>query len=150
MELSKAQEDSRFQEPIDWAALWAKWRGPLIRGTTLFLLGILFFHYFIKLYRRARHIWSNNPRHVYISAVDSLSENGVRRERGESPEAFARRVQSATFLRITHAHIAYALGREPIKSRREPTAMVLKERTDIPLWRRCVGFLNPFSFYLSR
>ncbi|MAA80405.1 MAG: hypothetical protein CL916_14210 [Deltaproteobacteria bacterium] len=150
MELSKAQEDSRFQEPIDWAALWAKWKGPLFWGSGLFVLGIFVFHYCIKLYRRIRHLWSNNPRHIYISAVDTLSENGVRRDRGESPEAFARRVQSVTFLRITHSHIAHALGTEPIKTKREPTGMVLKERADIPLWRRWVGLLNPFSFYLSR
>lgn len=150
MELSKAQEDSRFQDPIDWAALWEKWKGPLMWGSGLFLLGILAFHYLIKLYRRFRYLWSKNPRHTYIAAIDALSENGLRRERGESPEAFARRVQSATFVQITQSHIAYTLGREPKKSKGKSTSMVIQERADIPLWRRWVGVLNPFSFYLSR
>ena len=150
MELSKAQEDSRFQDPIDWAALWGKWKGPLMWGSGLFVLGIFVFHYLIKFYRRFRYLWSNNPRHTYISAIDVLSENGLRRERGESPEAFARRVESTVFLRITQTHIAYTLGRKPCKSKGEPTRQVLQERADIPLWRRYVGLLNPFSFYLSR
>ena len=150
MELSRAQEDSRFQEPIDWAALWAQWKGPLLWSSILFVLGIFGLHYAIKIHRRCRYMLSKNPRHAYISAVDSLSENGVRRQRGESPEAFARRTKSQTFLRITNNHIAHALRKEPSQEALEHTSMILKERPDIPIWRRFLGLLNPFSFYLSR
>lgn len=150
MELSRAQEDSRFQEPIDWAALWGKWKGIVLWSSLLFVFGVFSLHYAIKAYRRYRHIWSKNPRHVYISAIDSLSENGIRRQKGESPEAFARRAKSPTFLRITHAHVAYALHPSRPKGSTESTVLIRKERMDIPTWRRIIGLLNPFSFYLSR
>ena len=150
MELAKADEDSQFREPIDWAALWAQWKWPLFFAVIGGILSVVGAHFGIKLYRRFRPIWAPHPRFVYIAAIDFLSENGIRRERGETPERFARRVQSPSFEAITNAHIAATLGGKKDCPPPEKLSDMGQELSNLSFFRRLVGILNPFSFYLSR
>ena len=150
MELAKADEDSQFREPIDWGALWAKWKWPMLFGLCGVVLSVFFGHYAVKIYRRFRPKWSPKAQFVYIAAIDFLSENGIRREPGESPERFAHRVQSQSFEVITNMHIAASLGGKTDVSPVEKLVEMGQELQGISFFRRLVGILNPFSFYLSR
>jgi len=151
MELAKDQEESSFREPIDWALLWKQWKWVILSVVLGAGGGIILLHIGTKLYRRFRPKWDPKPRFVYIAALDILSESGIFREEGETPEAFASRVQSPGFVQITDEHVAYALG-GPKESKTHILLPNLYQELPerIPFWRRILGMVNPFSFYFSR
>ena len=48
-ELARADADSEFREPIDWAALWATAKPILIVGGSLLLIVLMVGHYLVKI-----------------------------------------------------------------------------------------------------
>ena len=93
------------------------------------------------------------PRVAYRAELDRLSEVGLRRRRGESREAFATRLAGPlpALTPLTRAHVGAAFG-----SRRTPdlgphrSALRTQLRAAVPLWRRLLGALDPFSWVLTR
>lgn len=116
--------------------------------------------YLVKLVRRfaplvvpARFL----PRTGYRSVLDALAEVGLRRMRGETREAFAARLAERvpTLAPLTQVHVAEAFGgrahREGIERVRRDSRQAIRELSrTVPLWRRCLGYLDPVSFLTSR
>lgn len=90
---------------------------------------------------------------AYRATLDRLSDVGVRRERGESREAFARRTGLPSFVALTRWHVAPVFGGARA-SRKELLALVRDVRRELaartPLRRRLAGALVPWSFFGSR
>jgi len=111
-----------------------------------------------KLWRRfAPQLGSaaDQPRLVYRAELDRLSELGFRRAKGESRESFARRVSEAfpALVALTHAHVGAAFGsRRASSTPLDPLCDDLRRqrRAAVPLWRRVLGALDPFSWLLTR
>ena len=111
----------------------------------------------IKLWRRAAP-WiagpRSRPRVLYRAALDRLAEVGVRREWGESREAFAARVRRTlpSLGALTGLDVAAAFGgRADDAKMRELERAVYRERAaSVPFWRRGIGALNPFSWMWTR
>lgn len=153
----------QVQEPIDWAALFRRF---------LALLGLaLLASYAIKLYRRLAPRFVDEgrlPRIGYRASLDRLADVGLVRAFGESRESFARRVRptAPSFEPLTGVHLGSALGsagydardtRSDDRTRRSrgdlrrllsDTAEELHQT--IPAWRRCLGWLDPFSWIRVR
>lgn len=127
----------------------------------LLLLAMLVSGYVVKFYR----LWApghgtagQQYRLSYRAALDALAAVGIRRHVGESREAFATRVASLApaLIPLTYAHLAVALG-NPATSQAAATdwqrlsGNVNRElRTNLPIWKLALGYLNPFSWLLSR
>lgn len=96
----------------------------------------------------------------YRAALDKLAALGIRRRPGESRESFARRVGDLTpsFQEITRQHLRVALGarRDMAPESRSfdwaganrKVSRELGQR--LPLWKRWLGLLNPYSWLRSR
>ena len=125
------------------------------------LLALIISGYLIKIYR----LWvpgHGNPqlqyRHSYRAALDWLASVGLRRRTGESREAFARRVAdlSPAFAPLTQAHLAAALGSGHQSAataanwQQMANTVGAEVRDKIPAWKLLLGYLNPFSWLLSR
>lgn len=95
--------------------------GELVWLAVLLLCGFALTGYLIKLWRR----WSpqlirrdHAARRAYRAALDRLADAGWIRLRGETREAFAVRVASASpaFVVLTHSHLAAHFGQRRIDS----------------------------------
>ena len=154
-ELARAEPDSKFRQAIDWSAVWTTLR-PWLVGSGVGIGGlVLLVLYTRKIQRRYGYRWTPSPQSVYISALDHLGENGVRRGFGESREKFADRVQDQfpAFQQVTWAQIHFALGEDPsismdplVSARRQLNYEIQQQ---VPWWRRALGFLNPISPHWS-
>ena len=151
------QGDKRLLEPAI-AAL----RGlpmKIARVLAVLLPTLLLLGYTIKLWRRlAPRLASDGqaPRVVYRAQLDRLSDVALRREYGESREAFAARVAQASpsFGALTALHVASRFARE--RSVERAALRVLDRKvsaelvTHVPPRRRWLGSLHPFSWLASR
>ncbi len=137
------------------AALWLA-RGSLVAGLALFIA-----LYSIKLWRRASPLFASGPRRtrvLYRAELDRLSEVGVLRAKGESPEAFADRVAAGlpSLTKLTRAHVGLRFGSawaSQLKSHdvSQLSQAVRDERARaFPWWRRVLGVLIPWSFLRTR
>ena len=144
------------QEASTWK--WPSW-AAIGRVTAVLLALACVLSFLVKLYRD----WIPtvaSPRTVhrvaYRAALDGLSEIGLRRGRGETREAFARRVAgvSPAFDRLTRLHLAWAHGSRqvpaPDDSRRLARQVRAEARRAVPGWRAVLGALNPLSYLASR
>ena len=113
----------------------------------------------IKAQRRLTPRWASPaqlPRLAYRAALDGLAEVGVRRDFGESREAFASRLalQFPSFSSLSHEHLRAALGAGARRDPDELRALLLGLRpeltTAIPGWRRWLGRANPLSWWSVR
>ncbi|MEM9597815.1 MAG: transglutaminase domain-containing protein [Acidobacteriota bacterium] len=155
-EMMRQQQDEQgFEDQLRQAVDW----GAILRRVLALLAVVLAAAYSVKVYRfvipwLARP--SSVPRVGYRAALDRLADVGLRRSFGESRESFARRLESSTpsFDRLTRAHLGWALG-----SGQRPAAGPLRAlvsripaelRTHVPLWRRILGVLDPFSWVRVR
>lgn len=133
----------------------------VLRVAAALLAALIVSGYLVKVYR----LWvpgHGSPqlqyRHSYRAALDLLAAIGVRRQLGESREAFAHRVAglSPAFSPLTRAHLAAALGSGhqaalPVQDWQRMTSAVKTEvRSNTPAWKLTLGYLNPFSWLLSR
>lgn len=99
----------------------------------------------------------DQARVTYRAALDRLSEVAIRRERGESREAFARRAaqHAPSFDAMTKTHVGVAFGSERALAEqaemRGRLRSVERELADeFPLWRRALGRATPWSWLRSR
>lgn len=145
------EEELEAEEPITFAK---------IMGGLAVLLGVLLaIAYGIKLYRHLAPRFSSPQqlyRIAYRTALDRLADAGLIRRFGESREHFAQRAATMTpsFLMLTHAHLAEALGSE-IRTEAHQllhlTQSIQQEvRRQLPPWRRVLGLLNPLSWLFVR
>jgi transglutaminase-like putative cysteine protease len=127
--------------------------------TAAFLAFFAALGFAVKLWRRLRPRFAGPktwPRVAYRAELDRLAEVSLRRARGESREAFARRVgQTApSFAALTAVHVGAAFGSRAMReeaSRLRGKVRVGRElRASVPWWRRVAGLLFPFSWFLSR
>jgi hypothetical protein len=127
---------------------------PFILGMLGSLLTLIVLGYGNKLWRRLAR---GTPRLVYRAALDRLSEGGLRRRWGESPESFAARLATSipSLRRLTDRHLAAAFGRHAgdamvRKMNEDARALKVEYGRAVPWWRRLLGVLNPFSWLLTR
>ncbi len=116
------------------------------------------FGFLVKLWRRLRPLWVRLeawPRVAYRAELDRLAEVSLRREPGESPEAFAERVaaRSLRFRALTDVHVARAFGSKSALARAAALRAAMPESglsRAFPAWRRLLGALHPYSWLFSR
>lgn len=141
-----------------WLRMVGWW---LARGGGVAAAALLILMYLVKLWRGVsprvagkRHLL----RVAYRAELDRLSELGLLRAPGESPEAFARRMadELPSLPKLTRAHVGLSLGSAwagQLESREvsELSRAVRIERARaFPLWRRLLGVLVPWSFLRTR
>ena len=153
-ELARAEPDSQFRRAVNWRALWTQYRGVLMNGVTFVLMAIVLWLGIHKTRRRVAYRRNPTPYWVYVSAIDALSEQGWTRRKGESPEQFANRIQSAcpSFTPIVWAQVGHVFGQEQTEN-----AVLLRHRDNLSSeiienttgWR-WIGWLNPFSPWISK
>ena len=128
--------------------------GSLVFGALLFIALVLF-----KVWRRLSPQFAadaDQARVAYRAALDRLSENGIRRDIGESRESFAARVakELPSLDALTRHNVAAAFGsrRRFTKSEALPLLRTLRKELSehVPLWRRLLGVLTPWSWITSR
>lgn len=127
-------------------------------GIGALILAVLFVLYAVKIWRRASPLWASPralPRVAYRAELDRLAENAMRREWGESREAFAARLkaQVPSFTALTRANVAArfarrAPGREQVKRAAREVRRDL--RRVVPWWKRAAGAITPWSWIRSR
>ena len=150
--------ENRPFEPVarlvrDLPALLAR---VLATGIPLLLL----LGYLVKLWRRLSPAFASDRavgRAAYRAQLDRLSEVALRREFGESHEAFAQRLaaQLPSFGVLTAGHVARSFGptaRPPDRQRlRALSAGVARELGQLVTFRRrLLGTLNPYSWLQTR
>jgi transglutaminase-like putative cysteine protease len=153
-ELARAEPDSQFRRAINWKALWAEYRGYILNGIS-FVVVTFFVGLWIRKGRR-RLMYRSNPSTywVYVSALDALSEQGVIRCKGESPEQFAGRINIdyPSFTPIVWAHIGMIFGDKAgdanvLTVHRKTLSTEIVVNTSGWRW---LGWFNPFSPWSSR
>lgn len=126
---------------------------PALLGSLLVLL------YLVKLWRRAIPLAArgeNLPRLVYRAELDRLAEVRLRRAFGESRERFAARISGIVpaLVPLTRLHLQAVFGvpgSPPVAELRELGRQARAElRAAVPLWRRIVGALKPWSWLQTR
>jgi hypothetical protein len=151
------QGDQRLLEPAI-----ATLRGLprlIARVLAVLLPALLLFGYAVKLWRRAapRLVADTAAaRVVYRAQLDRLSDVALRREYGESREAFATRVAAASpsFRALTALHVAARFGRDGdaahVQLRNLGREVARELASHVPARRRWVGVLHPYSWLGSR
>jgi protein-glutamine gamma-glutamyltransferase len=131
----------------------------VLRASLPFLFTLLLLFYAVKAYRRFAPAFAPAaalPRICYRAALDVLAEVGLRREFGETREAFARRAATLapTLDALTVIHAGAALGARATPP--APRTLALQQAVGAevmaraPRWRRLLGLLNPLSFLGSK
>jgi len=162
------QSENRPLEPlIQVAQALRVW---FVRVALWFSIIVLVWLYVVKVWRRAAPTFASIafsqvaaaralPRVIYRAELDRLSELSVRRNFGETREGFARRVASLSpsFTRLTDRHLAAKFADQASGSTTDPAELealrqsVAQEvRRGVPLWKRVLGALSPWSWILSR
>ncbi len=129
-----------------------------ILGLCVAALIVLFilFAYVMKIFRRLS-IYTGGLKvkltTVFIAALDSLADVGVRREYGEAREDFATRVYDRfpALKALTAHHMKKALGESPVECTSQELMKHYKDlkkqiRSNFPWWRRLIGLINPISW----
>jgi transglutaminase-like putative cysteine protease len=127
---------------------------PMFRASVI-ALGIAVLLGF--MFRTGLIALGHGPNAIYRSAMYELAMLGVRRTRGESREAFARRIASRvpSLSRLTATHGASAWGgrvdaRMVGEMRVARRALRRELAKTTPFWRRLLALLDPFSWMLGR
>lgn len=128
-------------------------------GVPIALLVVVAFAYLVKAYRRLAPAFARSsalPRLAYRATLDRLAEAGIRRARGETREAFARRVSDVTptLPALTELHVGAAFGSASAQANagiaRDHARAVRRELGGHRTLRRVLGLLDPFHFFWSR
>ena len=144
---------------------WKDWLRDLARAlgrsVGMGLLAVLVLLYLAKLWRRASPRLvrgSSLSRLAYRAELDRLSELGLVRRRGESREAFARRLceQLPSFAPLTALHVGARFGSELARQKPSSELEVIVQRLSgerrraFGPWRRLLGALSPWSWLKVR
>lgn len=120
---------------------------------------LLLLGYGVKLWRRLAPLWGpmhSAPRLSYRAELDRLSELSLTRGFGESREAFAQRIasHSPSFGLLTREHVGSRFGSQIRLDRASVRRLARSVRFElasaVPLRRRVLGLLHPFSWIGSR
>ncbi len=159
-ELARGLENVPPEEDDPLPAFVAAARGAAwwLLLVSLPLAVLAFFLLFgVKIWRRLAPAFAPpaaRPRVVYRASLDRLSDLAIRRRRGESREAFARRVREVapTFGPLTAGHVGAAFGsrRPPTELERQAAQIQRELEQRFPWWRRALGWLTPWSWMFSR
>lgn len=135
-------------------------RGLVSNAAVALVLLVLLAGYAVKAWRQLAPIVGGSgarPRLVYRAALDRLASAGVVRRPGESHEAFAERLarELPGLGTLTRVHAAAAFGGRagaPDLSALGPAARELGGALSrrVPLRRRLLGALDPFSWVRTR
>lgn len=141
---------------------WLRELGQLVgRSLGVGALALLVLLYLGKLWRRASPRLTRGPgwsRVAYRAELDRLSELGLTRQRGESREAFARRLreQVPSFGSLTALHVGARFGSEQANQRPTSEREAIVERLSgerqkaFGPWRRLWGALSPWAWLKVR
>ncbi len=151
------EEDAPLPAAIDLAReIWAVTKGLLLA----LLLGGLLFLFGAKLWRRFAPRYAateTQARLRYRAALDRLGEVKILRAQGESPEAFAARLSAEfpSLTPLTRAHLATAFGGggfslQPTGASDAEKNLRSELREAVPMWRRALGLLTPWSWLRTR
>lgn len=153
---SEALEDAP-QPPRPMAQLVRELGGPVLFALLWMVPSVLGLLYAAKIHRRVAPSFVASPRLVFRAALDALSDGGLRRAWGESHEAFARRVarEVPSLGELTRGHLSASFGRradarELARMVRAAAALRAEVRAALPWWRLALGWINPFSWLLTR
>lgn len=137
----------------EWLKDFARWAGTQTgRALVLAFLAM----YLIKLWRFVLPQFTSSARLTYRAELDRLAELGISRQRGESREAFAGRVQLPSFEQLTHLHVGVRFGSQRALSAGRPELGQLasgarsERAAAFKWWRRMLGALVPWSFFKAR
>lgn len=103
-----------------------------------------------------RRLATANHRLLYRAVLDLLSDLGVPRLPGESRERHAQRLaaRAPSFVPLTQAHLALALGHDDPKTKDELRELAKRTKQELsrstPLWVRLGGFFNPIGWWFTR
>ncbi len=152
-----AAPDARDLQP--WIAAMNALMEALVRvfGAAVVLLLVML--YATKLWRRVVPWFasaSQLPRVAYRAQLDRLADAQLHRERGESREAFARRLQAIapSFASLTQQHVSVAFGSqrtvvpEQLKQLIRQTQREVRSRT--AWWKRALGLLTPWTWLRAK
>lgn len=122
------------------------------------LFTMLLLLYSAKAWRRLSPAFAGTsalPRVVYRAELDRLGEVSLRRQPGESREAFAHRIrdQLPSFSGLTSAHVAAAFGvhrPDPERLRSQAAEVRRDIRGSFPGWKRFLGLITPWSWLRSK
>ena len=148
-------DQQAFEEMVDEAKAFGLNVG---QGAAALVLAFLAAMFAVKWWRRAAPVFAKGralARVQYRALLDALSEVSLRRERGESREAFAARLSRAfpSFDSVTRLHLAAVFGAElpDLSSIGLLAGQVTAERRSaVVWWRRWLGAINPISWWWSR
>ncbi|MCP4656730.1 MAG: transglutaminase domain-containing protein, partial [bacterium] len=148
-------EEPSFEDQLRRQVNWSR-LGRLLLGAVLIFVAVA---YLVKLYRflvphlaRPRQLY----RLGYRAALDRLAGLGWRRRFGESREDFARRAEnlSPSFAQLTEHHLRWALGSRRLADsdglHRLLTEVGREIRGRVPIARRLLGAINPFTWMMAR
>jgi hypothetical protein len=85
-----------------------------------------------------------------------MADARLHRQRGESREAFARRVQSLApaFTQLTARHVALAFGSQWVASPQELRGLAQQSQRELSAntkaWKRWLGALTPWTWLRAR
>src|SRR5262245_6874567 len=147
----QAGEPDEFLEQQRWLPTLAQILTAVLVASLTTLLAALI----VKVYRRTLPAFVGGEalyRVGYRAAMDRLAEVGFRRHHGESREHFAARVRSVvpSFEAVTEQHLRWALGSRRLGEADSLRTVARELGTElgrgIPVWRRALGWVNPFSW----
>lgn len=152
-----ASPDARDLQPL--IAAFKRWVELLARGVVVALVLLLIALYVAKAWRRVAPLFvgtSQLPRVLYRAQLDRLADARLHRQRGESREAFARRVQQVvpSFAQLTARHVAVAFGSQWVADPQELRSLTQQSQRELRdntvAWRRLLGVLTPWTWLRAR
>jgi protein-glutamine gamma-glutamyltransferase len=151
--------DDGPQPPRPIATLVREAGVPTLFGLGGLIVAIILAGYAIKIWRRVAPLVSpqrRRARALYRATLDVLAEDGLHREWGESREAFAdrERARVPSLGKLTMMHLGVAFGSKMAldhdRMRSQARAVRSELARAVPIWRRFLGLLNPYSWVLAR
>jgi len=161
------RNDASFESYTDSLAQNSLSTAALLRSLASLFTLLLMFGWGIRIGRQLVPLFCASDtlyRHAYRAALDKVAAFGIRRGRGESREAFARRLHDRlpALETMTEAHLAEALGQArqvgPMLALQgasaEPRDIWQARLRDLdselndtnPLWRRSLAAVHPFPW----
>ena len=135
-------------------------RETMLRALTVLLAGLLGLIWARKAWAMSRTRWSAHyVRAAHHTALERLTEVGIRRNIGETSTSFARRMETEvpSLAQLSAWHVAAKMSRHAYAE--PPTradvlntlhAFTRELQSEVPFWRRALGLLDPTSSFRVR
>ena len=150
--------DGRGPPPAILAAV-SRAGATLGLGLLALLGALLVALYLVKAWRWLAPLVASEralPRVAYRAQLDRLAEVRHRRAPGETQEAFAARLggRVPSFVELTWLHVGARFGSKRVPTRDAVRAAARRARGELarttPLWRRALGWIEPWSWWIAR